>query len=275
MEGLEQFLPYDKSHFIRYIFTLLYRETHEVITKNDNFSSDMLSALECYSRLASGNFNINVGESGTLLRFASLYIFLKTGENPKGIIREGTLCNRKISKPSEVINLPIKAMLKLDGGTSQWASAAYLLGVNQEKISNPPYRLNQTYEFTTTCGPLIIDSTIKEQAHAIVEFIGTGGTSWKPKHSEDYCLARALGIMSKEAGAVAFPQVVNHESNRLDEMEHYNEYCADHRVIQAYGVMQAIRGEKFTPNSIQAKALNKSWPQFQNFLTAASKNIKP
>src|SRR3989304_2064965 len=69
---------------------------------------------------------VDVGESGTLYRFLR-YAAWKSDLNKK-FVRRGTLWQREISDNREIINYSLEDLLKLDNGTSQWASAAVLLG---------------------------------------------------------------------------------------------------------------------------------------------------
>ena len=185
----------------------------------------------------------------------------------------------------EIINLPQERLLTLDGGTSQWASAAVLLG-DRKRLPNPPFKLKLTYEAVehwnkrrkfSNLWYIRYDQTILEQAEFFLSLkSGRKDKVFLPQQAEDYCFARAFDIMTGEEGARKWPQLRNHESDRLEEMERclYQAQSGksvnshDHRVIQAI----AMRSE-YLERDLKIKypnSVNKSWPQFWKFLSTYS-----
>ncbi len=221
---------------------------------------------------------VDVGESGTLYRFLKFASWKK--ELNKKFILHGSLKKRKICDNPEIVSYPLKELLKLDNRTSQWASAAVLLG-SEERVDNPPYKLKLTYEAVehwqqqrdkARCWELRYDETILRQAEAFLELLNTGKTEFIPKQAEDYCFARTLGIVTKEEGESRWPSLRSHESDRILEMEgaldnadHGVEITSkDHRVVQAVAMHRKAKGKE-----IKVKyplSVNKSWPQFWKFL---------
>lgn len=276
----KNYIPLDKSWIIRMgILDLLYgyNDTIRFLERQKQLSND-LKAL--YQALIVWKYKkpIDVGESGTLYRFLK-FVNWKLGLNKKFILR-GSLLKRKICDNSKIINYSLEKLLKIDNGTSQWASASVLLG-NKEKIINQPFKLKLTYEAVrhwkwqrkkNKCWEPRYDETILRQAIAFLKLIKKRKVSFVIKQSEDYCFARAFGFISKVEGESRWPSLRGHESDRIEEMEKMlkciNEKkeinSKDHRVVQAIAMYQKKKNIDIKvkyPNVV-----NKSWPQFWQFL---------
>lgn len=278
MKNLSAYLPLDKSWIIRLGVLDILHNRKQIITfleNQKNLSTDLQALLHVASEWNTQE-RIHLGESGTLyrfLQFASWKLLLQ-----KEFIREKTLLGRKITSNPSIINFSQTELLKLDQGTSQWASAAVLLG-DTERVHNPPYKLAITYEAIahwnerTTQGKdwePRYDKTIEQQAQAFTTWIHTSKMQFQPEQAEDYCFARAFRIITKEKGAKRWPSLAGHESNRLLEMEtaiqeaeHKQPISSqDHRVVQAI----AMRYHMLPLIYLHPEAVNKSWPEFWNFL---------
>jgi hypothetical protein len=185
----------------------------------------------------------------------------------------------------EIINLPIKEILKLDNGTSQWASASVLLG-SKEKIENSPNKLRLTYEavkhwnHNETWKPRY-DPTIERQAQAFLNLLKTKSLNFTPKHSEDYCFARAFDLITPDIGKKKFPSIIGHETNRITEMEKAISQAEsnqaidskDHRVVQAIVMRQISKSKPY--DIVNKNCVNKTWPQFWDFISSISLNTSP
>ena len=245
------FIPFDKSWIIRMaVLDLInnYDDSTKFLKENYEKLSDDLKSL--YNSLIQWNSEkpINVGESGTLYRFLK-FASWKTGKN-KEFILEGTLKNRKICDNPLIINLPLKKLLTLDNKTSQWASASVLMG-NSEKIPNPPYKLQLTYNSVEhwknarknkKIWEPKYDKTILVQAQTYLKFLETGQMQFNPKQAEDYCFARAFNIINAKQGKEKWPSLIGHETNRITEMENFLDKdeltSKDHRVVQAIAMLK-------------------------------------
>jgi len=94
-----------------------------------------------------------------------------------------------------------------------------------------------------------------------------------PTNPDDYCFARAFGIVSRKYGEKHWPMLKHHESNRLEEIEVALSQAQkdkvitskDHRVIQAIAMLYKTKRKRVRFKYL--KAVNKSWPQFWDFLT--------
>jgi hypothetical protein len=276
-------IPIDKSWAIRCIALDIlhgYRDSVEIL-KYHKLPTDVQYAVEAVEKWDT-HINIPVGESGTLYRFLQ-YIIWHTGDQ-KHLTKSGTLLNRKICADKYILNYSFEELLKLDKGTSQWASAAYLCGKRgiPKKI---PVKLQTTIDaynhWTSVRGKdekweVRFDDTILQQVVCFTDMYHKRETNWKPKHSEDYCFARAMGLITKEEGLSKWPTLVNHETNRIDEMERaitlmeYNGVISspDHRVVQSLAMKSVLDNRYFicwTP-----KVVEKSWPQFWEFINSKS-----
>lgn len=220
-----------------------------------------------------------VGESATLYRF--LTFFLKAnGLGEREIVKTGSLLNREMSDIDKIFTKPQKELLKLDGGTSGWASASALF-LNGNRVLNPPYKLALTYEAIDTWKQSKwfprLDETLFLQAYDFLE----GKSRWTPKHSEDFCYAYAFDYMTLDEAKEKWPQLANHESNRFEEMqrqikevdEHKKITSTDHRVVQA-ATMYAMRkydlgSEALEMDQASLFATHKTWPLFMKFMNDA------
>ncbi|MBI2041876.1 MAG: hypothetical protein HYT20_02575 [Candidatus Nealsonbacteria bacterium] len=285
-------IPWGKSWLIRMgILDLLYNKNRIFsFTKSQKaeFPHDAKSLIRALAVYKEGKTDLDVGESGTLLHFL-LFISLAT-KNGRKFIRHGSLLSRNITYDPSIVYLSPEELGKLDGGTSQLQSASYLFysrfGLGR-KIENPPEMLQLTYDAVDHYKDQMAigrpwelkrDETLLRQAVAIFEMLKQGKTSFKPKHSEDFCLARALGLITTEEGKKLFPSEANHETNRFLEMERViadvensrQIKSIDHRPIYSGTVMQIIQGRKI---SVKYPAkVGKSWPQFWKFVDFITKN---
>jgi hypothetical protein len=275
---LEIYIPLDKSWIIRMgILDLVngYDTCINFLRKEQCLNED-LGSLLCASEKWGLEKEITVGESGTLYRFLK-YASWKLGADKKFIL-EGTLRNRSICDDSSIINWPLEKLLTLDNGTSQWASASVLLG-NDERIENPPYKLQVTFdavqhwEQARKAGKTWVpryDETIKTQASAYLNWLRTGRMNFEPQQAEDYCFARAFGLMTSEEGEAKWPSLRGHESDRIAEMEialQQSEVTSkDHRVVQAIAMRRNSAYGFINPDCVR-----KSWPKFWEFLKDSPK----
>ena len=225
---------------------------------------------------------VHVGESGTLYRFLKFTAW-KTGQE-KDFVMSGTLKSRKLCDDPAIVNYPLHALGNVDGHyTTQWISAAIING-SAERLERPGYKIHLTYEavddhaYSLAKGKHWVpkyDETINRQAKSFIDGIRNGSVSFTPRHSEDYCFARAMDKVSKNEGDFRWPNLKNHETNRLEEMEIMIEKSdqgmvvdsVDHRVVQAIAMRQMVRGQDVKVRD--RTVVNKSWPEFWKFLDYA------
>ncbi len=282
-----KYIPLDKSWIIRMGILDIINGKDDILkflNKQEILGDDLLALKRVASEWNSEK-SLNVGESGTLYRFVR-FILWKQGKI-KEIIKEGTLKERVLCENSDIINWPIVKLLSLDNGTSQWASAAILMG-NNDKIQNPPFKIQTTYDAVRHWNEQrgrnqvwipIFDSTIKKQAKAFDMFLKTGFLDFKPEQPEDYCFARAFGLMNKEEGQSKWPHMISHETNRFEEMEkaleqaNNNEIITskDHRVVQAVIMAQIVKNKDFEVEN--KEVVNKTWPKFWEFIRVSQSKL--
>jgi len=175
----EKYIPLDKSWIIRMgVLDIIhgYKDVQNFLKEQTNLGEDLL-ALKRAAKDWTSSKPLDVGESGTLcrlLRFASWKFDLN-----KKFITRGTLTRRKITDDPQIINYPVAKLLKLDNGTSQWATASVLCG-SKELIKNPPYKLQLTYEAVDHWNSQRqinkiwvprLDETLLRQAEAFVDLL--------------------------------------------------------------------------------------------------------
>jgi hypothetical protein len=277
---LEQYIPLEKSWIIRMgILDLIHDrdQTIKFLSDQKELPDDLLalkSALESWPKREL----ISIGESGTLLRFLR---FASWRLNiPKEFNLSGTLKTRVVTNDPNIIKLSQTELLKLDGGTSQWASAKALLG-DTERLKSPPYSLSLTYEAITHWTDRIrlskdweakLDRTLQRQTEAFLNLILKQELKFRPIQAEDYCFARAFNLLTKEKGEEDWPQLKNHESNRIREMEtelkrleeNKEIVSKDHRVVQAIAML--AKHQKKEIMFTYPESVSKSWPRFWKFL---------
>jgi hypothetical protein len=285
------YIPLDKSWMIRigFLATVFGSFDDYIKFTKENYSSlsdDLKSSYQAFSDWRNDKKIIRVGESATLYRFLK-FASWKYNLNKKFKL-EGTLVERDktICNNPKIINYSPEELLKLDNETSQWASAAYLLG-DYRKVKNPPYKLQLTYDVVEWIrerkgglfSELHYDETILRQAEAFVKLIQGKNPNFKPLHSEDGPFACIVGNMTTEEYKKLFPTSETQESNRPEEVkkEFYNIGVGrpiespDHRIVQAGELEQMLLG--IPVSAKHPSAVGKSWPQkqFERFLHDAKK----
>jgi len=268
------YIPLDKSWMIRMgVLDLVggYDGCVGFLVRHLDDLSDDLQAMCLASLQWRLNLPLYVGESATIYRFLK-FASWKLGQDREFVIRD-TLKNRDICDDPEIVDWSLERLLTLDNGTSQWASASVLMG-NEERIPNPPYKLQLTYDAVKHWKTARsnkrrweprYDKTILKQALAYLQWLRDGHIKFVPMQAEDYCFARAFGIITQEEGEKRWPSLRGHESNRYIEMEdalHQKEVTSkDHRVVQAVAMLKGGDATFMYPGCV-----NKSWPQFWRFL---------
>jgi hypothetical protein len=282
-------IPLDKSWIIRMgVLDLIHGKKDCIkFLRNVPELNEDLKALYKASVDWSKKQEIDVGESGTLYRFLQ-FASWELGLN-KRFILHGTLKERKICDNPDIVNWPIADLLMIDGknpkkrGTSQWASAAVLMGSQErlEDIDDPPFKLKDSYDAKEHWNKMTVkgkhwepryDETILLQALAFLDILNHRKINYKPRQPEDYCFARAFGFISKFVGEAKWPSLHGHESDRIEEMEKVIKAVEagkmieskDHRPVQAGAELQKVKG---MPIRVRyPESVNKSWPMFWKFL---------
>lgn len=270
---LQKYIPLEKSWMIRMGMLDLQTDKSDVRTYLQDHKSelgdDLLALLRVLKQWGSTT-PIDVGESGTLFRFVR-YLQMISG-NTQQVITHGTLKSRTLTDNESIPSLSIEQLLALDSGTSQWASAAVLFtNVALPDSGTTPYHLQMSVEakaaWESGWKPRI-DKTIALQAEAYVDWLQSGKVDFTPVQSEDFPFAVAFGILTINEGEQRWPQLRNHETDRIAEMERLLDRpvidSPDHRVVQALAMRYPDR--QFT--TVAKKAVNKTWPQFWQFLEA-------
>lgn len=273
------YIPLDKSWIIRMgVLDLVHGcdDSVRFLKEQNELGEDLKALLRASLSWKTGV--VDVGESGTLYRFLK-FASWKLGE-PKKFILHGTLKRRKICNNPGIASCSLEELLKLDNGTSQWASASVLMG-SKEKVENPPHKLKLTYEAVPhwkerrARGLRWIpryDETILRQAEACLRLLKGRKMKFKPVQAEDYCFARAFGLITPEEGEKRWSSLRGHETDRIAEMERVigiidsgkEIISKDHRVLQAAAMCQKVRGTPVTIKDFEP--VKKSWPQFEKFL---------
>lgn len=255
------------------------------LIENREDTGDDLKALVKISHEWKNRKEINVGEGGALFRylqFASWKLNLD-----KIFIKEKTLKDRQICDNPDIVNWSLKKLLTLDNNTPQWASVSILMG-NKEKAPDD-YFLNLSKEAlrhymnakkTGTMCEMRYDETILNQAVTFVSLLMDRKIIYKPTQQDEYCFARAFGLVDKIEGEKRWPELRGHESDRLAEMDNMLEKLEsgkeinskDHRVVQAIAMLAVYKDKKtiFTNSS----CVSKSWPQFWKFLEWTKNNYR-
>lgn len=276
----DDFIPLEKSWLIRMGVLDIVHGRSQIADELGSCPVGSLGTdLEALLRAAKSwhkGAEINVGESGTLYRFLmfanwkfSINIEFKT---------EGTLQGRKLTVDGSVVEMSIDELLQLDAHTSQWASAAVLFTDVQRPSGALPYHLGMTFEAKEHWHQRINrgldwvprkDSTIARQARAYESYRESGVMNFAPIQAEDYCFARAFGLISASEGERRWPSLRQHESDRIAEMERLLDARVvdshDHRVVQALAMSRRQKAEFIDPGCV-----GKTWPQFWDYIEFTS-----
>ncbi len=254
-------------------------DIQKFLVEQENLGDDLL-ALKRVVENWKADKPVDVGESGTLYRLLK-FVSWKLGLN-KRFVTQGTLSTRKISDDPRIVDLSQEELLKLDNGTSQWASASVLLG-DKERLPNPPFKLALTYEAVDywnrrrsegSIWEPRYDETILGQAETYLELARGERSKFIPKQAEDFCFAYVFGYMTSEEAEKVWPALRGHESDRIVEIESMLQMAKegkevtskDHRVVQAIAMWGRING--VSVNIMYPECVNKSWPQFWDFINS-------
>jgi hypothetical protein len=202
MEQQDKYIPLDKSWLTRVgVLDIIngYADIEKFIDSQQNTNDDILAIGNASAAWRSGQ-SVNVGESATLyrlLQFACWKLNLR-----KVFIVEGSLRDRKITNNESIVNLSQTELLKLDNGTTQWATASVICG-DKERMSNPPVKLQETYDAVRhwqaqrqkgLCWESKYDATIERQARVFLDLKGDKKVRYIPLCSDDYCFARVFSF---------------------------------------------------------------------------------
>ena len=261
-----EFLPLDKSWYIRLCILSLRDVNNSVLQflSDKELCDDLKSTVNAVK-----NFHhktINVGESATLLRFLKFYCW-KNNIDKKFVVGP-MLKRRQVCNDKDIVNLSLEKLLELDYGTSQWASASILMGNDEDiKTDNEKILMSKRAVKFWNEGEkieIVIDKVIEKQAKY---FLGYDST-FEYSCAEDYCFSRSFGFLTREEGENLWPQLINHESNRLDEMENQIDNrvitSTDHRVVQSLA-LKAKKNNKLNVDIVNPTCVSKSWPEFWKF----------
>ncbi len=249
---------------------------NQVLDREDerSLSTDLQALNRATRQWREGSTHIDVGESGTLYRFLQFAAW-RQGRDIE-FIKHGTLADRPMTHDPAIVRYPLAELLQLDNGTSQWASAAVLLGNSEVPPEPLPFKLKATYEAldhwqtaheASKPWEARRDETIAAQTAAYLGWRATGVMVFTPEQAEDYCFARAFGLMTASEGEARWPSLRLHESDRIAAMEDTSIAMdsADHRVVQAVAMCNRLPESKFT----HPEAVAKSWPLFWDMHRAA------
>ena len=297
MRLVEKYAPRDNGWPIRLGFLDATRgygsyDAVKYFDQQTDLSGDEKAARNVFANW-SGKEPINVGESGTIFRLVQFY-FWKMGID-REIITHGTLTHRveSMEATKRIIHWSLRSLLRLENGTSQWASAAILLN-KHGNLPGIPFYLQKTYDAIEYWSSMRrerkvwegrTDPTITAQCQQYFSILETGDVSIKPMKLGDcdlYCFLRAFGHITAQHGKKIWPQLQKHESNRILEMDSAlqslfteQEICSnDHRVVQAAAMLLQAQEPRLNVENIKAhfsnpECVTKKWPKFWEFLEVA------
>lgn len=286
---LASLIPLDKTWEIRRIVLWLVnniltveqvsQEQEKVQEHYGPLSNDIIALYRCAVAWITEASVLNVGESGTLYRILQFLLWKEHREGRRiqpRIVKEWSLRERTVSDNHLLIDFTQSELLKFDGGTSQWATAAALAG-DTGRIENPPYKLQVTYDAIDAQKsqpwkliPPRIDQTIARQAAAFLYWRETENMIFEWEQSEDYCFMRVFDIMGLNKWKALWPKLAIQESDRLDGFEEQIRLVSswqpitvdDHRPVAALAMRYWLWREHF----MHPDAVNKSWPRFWDFM---------
>jgi hypothetical protein len=289
------FILLDKSWIIRMGIQDLFRGYSDIVDflKNQKDLGGDLEALGRVARDWNGKGPLNVGESGTIYRFVRFYLW--QDESARELITEGTLTKRakeKICDNSDLVHWSSERLGKLDEGTTQWQTMAYLLR-DRIKVNNPKYKLQVTYdavehwENARAHGEVWQprkDPTLFNQAMVFLKKLNKLPLEWIPEQAEDYCFARAFGYADENSlnspeGKRMFESVRGHEVQRVNDMNELLQQIRtgerisskDHRGVQSAAMLIKTLEPTLISESIRIRfdnpsCVSKTMPKFWDFM---------
>lgn len=304
-EEFRKYIPLDKSFIIRVVLLDLtrgYREDSVRFFKNNKMplSDDIITVGGIVRDWPAWKFwkDFDGRDSASATRHLQFYLW-QTGSRRKIRKNEG-LQKRNLTNNPDIVNWPIKELMKLEYGTSQWASAAALFR-DKEKVleemrdvEEVPFKLDLTvhtrnyWEGNEASGwgwEPRLDMTIARQMKAYVEFLKYGGAHFKCRQSEDVPFAAILCDYDLEKAKDEYPSLKGHESDRIPEIRKTIKQleqglCVDskdHRIISAAAMRQSLYGKSISVK--YPEYISKAWPveQFLGFMNYCRKTygIKP
>lgn len=282
-----EFVPVDKSDTHRCLALDELEGFNDGEVMLDSLGSplpDDVSAFFRSLRQYRTNEPVEVGEGGAVYRslLYRSYLF----NEPRTFVKSGTLKTRSVYENPDMITMPFSALLTLDGGTSQYASARLIWdrdAVVPFGLLHSKYKLQITADAITHwykqreagyCWEPKKDETIAAQMAAYLGALATGEMDFYPIQAEDFCFAYAYGKMSVKAAQVRWGQLANHESNRFQSMPEAIKQATngeiitsnDHRVVQAIALRFGLPSSRFS----NPGCVTKSFPLFWKFKTASA-----
>ncbi len=276
-------IPWDKSLIIRFAFLDLMhgipkRSIKWLELHYEELGDDLRALLRTLKQYLAGE-DLDVGESATLLRFWSYYLW--TCNEGRTIITHDTLNLRDVSNDWRLINWNVDELCDHPEGTSQWASIAILFGKRGTRRKTDPhvqlsYRARNEWEQATERGemwPARKDETIAECIDAALN-----GATLRLNNSEKGCAAVALKRITPREMRRRWPKSMNHESNRPKAMRFAMRrarlrkvfwwlkiWSDDHRVVMAMACTGIPRKAFSNPDCV-----NKTTPLFWELMELAN-----
>lgn len=228
---------------------------------------------------------IRIGEGGANYR-DQRYRSLLEG-TPREFVKTGSLLIRAVYEQPDMITLALDYLLLLDNKTTQFASARMIW---DEEAVFPPETIAAHFKLQVVADAIThwytqrelglpwqprLDSNIVRQAEAYQYTLRTGTVdpNFYVEQAEDYCFARAYGLMTAEEAHARWPALKSHESNRIESMERAIKQMEageiidvnDHRVVQAMAMRFGLGRNRFK----YPDCVSKSWPQFWAFIESS------
>lgn len=279
---LSKYIPLDKSWAIRMGFRdAIVTNKSNTIAKLEQhhakrpISDDLQALLRVLYGFKTANLEapVSVGESATLYRFTQWFKMINGIE--KEVLKEGTLLDREIAEPTHAMNNLSYTKLLDVNDSSQYASAKALFSGLQKKAGHYPYHLKMTVDANKHWDKLgskwmlRLDDTIYRQVNHY-----TNGKEFVLDRAEHFCYAYMFDMVTVEDAKAWWPQLANHETNRLTEIVEQKQRLLDgdvitsldHRVVQALFMYAKKNKLGCVASPEAAAAVNKSWPSFWEFI---------
>jgi hypothetical protein len=288
----QKYIPLDKSWVIRMGFLDLTRGYKDIVgfleTQTD--LGDDLTGLLRVCQSWEGNGPLDVGESGTILRFVRYYLWKNNIKREIKVTE--TLEERsknRISNDPNIVNMGPEELGELDDKTSQWQTVAYVFG-DRRRVNRPKYKLRLTYQSVEhweerrrkgQCWDAITDETITRQVLGFIEYMKTGKISSKPQQPEDFFFYEMFGIKIDPSIAYEYESLQGHETKRLDTLREISEAVSsgdkiktkDHRGVTAAAMYMKTRDKSLSVADIRKRfehpdCVTKAFPRFWECMEA-------
>lgn len=200
-------------------------------------------------------------------------------------------CLKSIDRNNILLGSQLRRRKLIDENSSQLKSAKMLTGKKEQvladypNIHDMPYHVYMAYEAETFRYDKTTiyreDRTLTKQFAYFINKLQDKDTKLEVNSAEDVPLAYMFGEIELSEIKSTYPQMVNHESNRIDELNAVTRtpgasqimYTDDHRIVMACEMFGIVNDSQY--KFMHPECVNKSFPNFFKYIKEITDIYKP